>query len=84
MTAAQLFSCTTVALLRRALPHGAATIFASAGQRTTARVAIKTVSVAGATRLKAPFHQELTDQNCVRCHRSVGGEPEGKGQREKD
>lgn len=43
------------------------------GQRTTKGVAIKTVSVAGATRLKASFHQELTEQNCMACHSDHAG-----------
>ena len=43
------------------------------GQRTTTGVAIKAVSIAGATRLKASFHQDLTEQNCMACHSDHAG-----------
>ena len=43
------------------------------GRRTTTGVAIKAVSVAVASRLKASFHQDLTEQNCMACHSEHAG-----------
>lgn len=41
---------------------------ADIGLRTSQGVAIKTASKAGGTRLRASFHQQLTEQNCTACH----------------
>jgi hypothetical protein len=43
------------------------------GLRTSKGVAIKTVSAAGAGKLKAAFHQELTEPNCMACHSDHAG-----------
>lgn len=38
------------------------------GLRTSKGVAIKTATPVGSTRLRASFHQQLTEQNCTACH----------------
>jgi hypothetical protein len=38
------------------------------GLRTTKGVLIKPLPTAAATRPKVPFHQQLTEQNCLACH----------------
>ena len=43
------------------------------GRRTTKGLAIKTVSAAGASGLKASFHQDLTEQVCTACHSDHAG-----------
>ncbi len=46
---------------------------ADIGLRTSKGVAIQPVTAADKTRLKLPFHQELTEQNCMACHSDHAG-----------
>ncbi len=43
------------------------------GLRTTRGLAIKAVPAAGASLLKASFHQDLAEQNCMACHSDHAG-----------
>jgi hypothetical protein len=43
------------------------------GLRTTKGLPLRAVPLAGGTRLKMSFHQELTEQNCIACHTDHAG-----------